>query len=272
MNVGKSIRMEKIFDRHTKKAVIVPMDHGITLGPVKGLVNVKDIMRCAIDGGANALIMHKGIVKDCYVDCPKSSGLIVHLSASTSIGVDPDYKILLTTPDEALSLGADAVSVHINVGAEKEPEMLLDGGMVSRRCELLGLPMLAMMYPRGKSINNQYDPALIAHVCRVGAEMGADVVKTNYTGDPDTFKRVVKGCPVPVLVAGGIKTGTDLELLEQINGAMEAGASGVAVGRNVFMHETPTLMVRRICAVVHEALSPKEAIKIRGKKGDGKRR
>jgi predicted phospho-2-dehydro-3-deoxyheptonate aldolase len=214
--------------------------------------------------------MHKGIVKDCYVDCPKSSGLIVHLSASTSLSVDPDHKILLATPDEAISLGADAVSVHVNVGAEKEAEMLLDAGKVSRRCERLGLPMLAMMYPRGKNIKNQYDPELIAHVCRVGAEMGADVVKTNYTGDPDTFKSVVRGCPVPVLVAGGIKTSTDLELLEQINGAMKAGAAGVAVGRNVFMHETPTLMVRRICAVVHDALSPKEAMKIRGKKGDGK--
>ena len=270
MNVGKSIRMEKIFNHRTKKTVIVPMDHGITLGPVKGLVNVKDIMRCAIEGGANALIMHKGIVKDCYVDCPKSSGLIVHLSASTSLSVDPDQKILLATPDEAISLGADAVSVHINIGSDKEADMLLDAGRVSRRCEQLGLPMLAMMYPRGRNIPNQYDPDLIAHVCRVGAELGADVVKTNYTGDPDTFKRVVRGCPVPVLVAGGLKTNTDLELLEQINGAMEAGAAGVAVGRNVFMHEAPTLMVRRICAVVHDALSPKEAMKIRGKKGDGK--
>lgn len=263
MNVGKSIRMEKIFDRRTKKTVIVPMDHGITLGPVTGLANVKEIMRCAAEGGANALIMHKGIVKDCYVQCPKTSGLIVHLSASTSLSVDPDYKVILTTPDEALSLGADAVSVHVNIGSEKEDIMLKDAGTVSRRCEALGLPMLAMMYPRGKNIHNQYDAELIAHVCRVGAELGADVVKTNYTGDTDSFKKVVKGCPVPVIVAGGIRTSTDLELLENIKGAMEAGCAGVAVGRNVFMHETPALMVRRISAVVHDSTSPKDAMKIR---------
>jgi fructose-bisphosphate aldolase / 2-amino-3,7-dideoxy-D-threo-hept-6-ulosonate synthase len=264
MNVGKSIRIEKIFDRRTRKTVMVPMDHGITLGPVKGLVNVKDVMRCAIDGGANALIMHKGIVKDCYLKCPKTSGLIVHLSASTSLSVDPDHKVLLTMPDEALKLGADAVSIHVNVGSEKENEMLKDAGMVSKQCEDLGLPMLAMMYPRGKNIHNQYDPDLIAHVCRVGGELGADVVKTNYTGDPDTFKRVVRGCTVPVIVAGGLKTNSDLELLEHIAGAMEAGARGVAIGRNVFMHETPTLMVKRICAVVHDSHSPKEAMDIRG--------
>ena len=264
MNVGKSIRMEKIFDRRTRKTVMVPMDHGITLGPVKGLVNVKDIMRCAIDGGANALIMHKGIVKDCYINCPKTSGLIIHLSASTSLSVDPDYKVLITTPDEALKLGADAVSVHVNIGSEHEYQMLLDTGLVSKQCEELGLPLLAMMYPRGKNIHNQYDADLIAHVCRVGAEMGADVVKTNYTGDPDSFKRVVRGCPVPVLAAGGLRTSTDLELLENIAGAMEAGAGGVAIGRNVFMHENPSAMVRKICSVVHDNLSPDEAIKIRG--------
>jgi|SRR5271157_6483 len=264
MNVGKSIRMEKIFDRRTKKTVMVPMDHGITLGPVKGLVNVKDIMRCAMEGGANALIMHKGIVKDCYVNCPKTSGLIIHLSASTSLSVDPDYKVMLTTPDEAIRLGADAVSIHVNVGSEHEHQMLLDAGFVSRECEALGLPMLAMMYPRGKNIHNQYDPDLIAHACRVGAEFGADVVKTNYTGDPDSFKKVVKGCPVPLLAAGGLRTSSDTELLENVAGAMEAGAAGVAVGRNVFMHETPALMVRRICSVVHDNLSPKEAMKLKG--------
>jgi fructose-bisphosphate aldolase / 2-amino-3,7-dideoxy-D-threo-hept-6-ulosonate synthase len=163
-------------------------------------------------------------------------------------------------PDEALKLGADAVSVHINVGSETEHEMLKDGGFVSKQCEELGLPMLAMMYPRGKNIHNQYDVDLIAHVCRVGAEMGADVVKTNYTGDPDTFKKVIKGCPVPVLVAGGLRTSSDLELLENIAGAMEAGAAGVAIGRNVFMHENPTAMVKRICAVVHDNVSPKDAV------------
>ena len=256
--------MEKIFDRRTRKTVMVPMDHGITLGPVKGLVNVKDIMRCAIDGGANALIMHKGIVKDCYINCPKTSGLIIHLSASTSLSVDPDHKVLITTPEEALKLGADAVSVHVNIGSEHEYQMLLDTGLVSKQCEELGLPLLAMMYPRGKNIHNQYDADLIAHVCRVGAEMGADVVKTNYTGDPDSFKRVVRGCPVPVLAAGGLRTSTDLELLENIAGAMEAGAGGVAIGRNVFMHENPSAMVRKICSVVHDNLSPDEAIKIRG--------
>ena len=105
MNVGKTIRMERIFNKQTKKTVMVPMDHGITLGPVAGLVEVKEVMKNAIEGGANALIMHKGIVKSCYVKCQRSTGLIVHLSASTNLNPDPDDKILVTTPDEAIALG-----------------------------------------------------------------------------------------------------------------------------------------------------------------------
>ena len=261
MNTGKTIRIGRITGRKTGKTVMVPMDHGITLGPVTGLSNIGRSMTAAAEGGANAVIMHKGIVKECYARAPKDMGLIVHLSASTNLSIDPDHKIIITRPLEAMKLGADAVSVHVNVGSEKEGEMLRDLGDVAHACEDLGLPLLAMMYPRGKNIHNQYDPELIAHACRVGAEMGADIVKTNYTGDPDSFREVVRSCPVPVIVAGGMKTGSDKELLDKIRGAVDAGSIGVAVGRNVFMHEHPAAMVRRICGVVHEGLGPAEAIK-----------
>jgi fructose-bisphosphate aldolase/2-amino-3,7-dideoxy-D-threo-hept-6-ulosonate synthase len=261
MNTGKTIRMGRILNRQTGRTVMVPMDHGITIGPVTGLSNISRSTAAAAEGGANAVIMHKGIVKECYAKYPKDLGLIIHLSASTNLSIDPDHKIIITRPLEAMRLGADAVSVHINVGSEKEDEMLKDLGDVSRVCEDLGLPLLAMMYPRGKNIHNQYDPELIGHACRVGAEMGADIIKTNYTGEQDTFREVVKGCPVPIIIAGGMKTNSDKELLDKIKGAIDSGACGVAVGRNVFMHETPAIMVRRICGVVHEDLTPAEAIK-----------
>ncbi|CAJ37854.1 2-amino-3,7-dideoxy-D-threo-hept-6-ulosonate synthase [Methanocella arvoryzae] len=262
MNTGKCIRLGRIINRQSKKTVMVPVDHGVTLGPVTGLSDIRQSMIAAGEGGANAMIMHKGIAKECYAGHQKNTGLIIHLSASTTLSTDPDYKILVASPLEALKLGADAVSIHVNVGSDKEFAMLDDLGRISRESEELGLPLLAMMYARGKNIHNQYDADLIAHACRVGAELGADLIKTNYSGDPDSFKKVVKGCPVPVLVAGGLRTGSDLELLEKIRGAMEAGAGGVAIGRNVFMHENPVLMVRRISAVVHNGLSPAEAMKL----------
>lgn len=262
MNTGKCIRLGKIFNSQTKKTVMVPMDHGVTLGPVTGLSDIRQSMKAAMEGGANAMIMHKGIARQCYAGHQRNVGLIIHMSASTSLSVDPDHKTIVTRPLEALKMGADGVSVHVNIGSEKEQQMLEDIGWVAGECEDLGLPLLAMMYARGKNIHNQYDPELIAHACRVGAELGADVIKTNYTGDPESFEKVVKGCPVPVLVAGGLRTASDLELLEKIRGALDAGASGVAIGRNVFMHDNPVRMVRRICGIVHNGISPAEAMKL----------
>ena len=200
---GKSIRMERIFNRSTGKAVIVPMDHGVTVGPIKGIKSVKAIAEAVASGGADAAIVHKGAAIFGHRGYGRDLGLIIHLSASTSLGPDPNNKVLVATVEEALKLGADGVSVHVNIGADDEGSMLSTFGEISRKCNEWGMPLLAMMYPRGKKINDEYSPEAVAHATRVGAELGADIVKTNYTGDQDSFSQVVEGCPVPVVIAGG---------------------------------------------------------------------
>ena len=124
------------------------------------------------------------------------------------------------------------------------------------------MPLIAMMYPRGKAILNPNDVEVVAHAARAGAELGADIVKTNYTGDIDSFRRVVEGCPVPVVIAGGPKTETDMEFLQMIEGAMQAGARGVAIGRNVFQHHDPVKITMAIAAIVNKGKTADEAIKI----------
>jgi DhnA family fructose-bisphosphate aldolase class Ia len=118
-----------------------------------------------------------------------------------------------------------------------------------------------MVYPRGPNIQNGFDPEVVAHVARVGAELGADIIKTNYTGDPDSFRQVTNGCPVPVVIAGGPKAGNDREVLEMVKGAMEGGAIGVSIGRNAFQHDNPTSITRAISAIVKENVSVEEALK-----------
>ena len=122
------------------------------------------------------------------------------------------------------------------------------------------MPLLAMMYPRGAKVKDQYDVEVVAHAARVGAELGADMIKTNYTGSPDTFKTVVEGCPVPVIIAGGPKVETDEELLTMVSDAISVGGKGVAIGRNVFQHDNPTKIVRAIASIVHEKASVNEAL------------
>ncbi|MEM2103291.1 MAG: 2-amino-3,7-dideoxy-D-threo-hept-6-ulosonate synthase [Candidatus Bathyarchaeia archaeon] len=258
--IGKKIRIDRIINRNTGKTVIIPMDHGITLGPIQGIQDMRDIVNKVAEGGANAVLLHKGIIRAGYRGYGKDIGLIVHLSASTALGPDPDNKVQVADVVEAIKLGADAVSVHVNVGSKTEPEQLKLLGKIAKTCGEWGMPLLAMMYPRGEKIKNEYDVEVVKHAARIGAELGADMVKTNFTGSEETFREVVKGCPVPVVMAGGPKTKTDEEFCKMVHSSIRAGGSGVAAGRNVFQHENPTRMVQVLCGIVHEGLDAKKAI------------
>ncbi|HDH28924.1 MAG TPA: fructose-bisphosphate aldolase, partial [Euryarchaeota archaeon] len=251
-----------ILDRKTRRTIIVPMDHGVSVGPIKGLVDMSKTINRVAEGGANAVLLHKGAIKTGHRGYGQDVGLIMHLSASTAFAPDPDNKVLVTTVEEALKLGADAVSVHINIGADEEAEMLKKLGSISRDCSEWGMPLLAMMYPRGDKIKSEHDVDVVKLSARVGAELGADIVKTNYTGDPDTFKEVTQGCPVPVVIAGGPKMSTPEEVLQMVHDAIQAGAAGTSIGRNVFQHENPVAMTRAIAEIVHKGASVEDGIKI----------
>ncbi len=259
MNVGKKIRIKRIFNRKSGKTVIVPMDHGVTMGPIEGLQDMDTTVNMVIKGGANAAIVHKGIVTSTNRTEDTDIGLIIHLSASTSLNPEPNNKISVCDVEEALSLGADAVSLHINVGANTESLMLEFLGKTAKECNKWGLPLLAMMYPRGNGIEENVDSIKLS--ARVGAELGADIIKCPYTGSSESFKDVVRGCPVPVVIAGGSKL-SDEETLDMIEGAVKAGAAGLSIGRNAFQHENPSLFIKTASAMVHEGISAKEAIKI----------
>ena len=144
-------------------------------------------------GGATSIVLHKGAVPYSHRSYGRDIGLILHLSASTNLGAWANHKVLVATVDEAIKIGADAVSVHVNLGNEDEPAMLRDIGQVSRTCAEWGMPLLVMIYPRGKDIKYAYDVELLKQCARVATELGADIVKTNYTGDIDSFREVVAG-------------------------------------------------------------------------------
>ncbi|MGQ9542525.1 MAG: 2-amino-3,7-dideoxy-D-threo-hept-6-ulosonate synthase [Candidatus Bathyarchaeia archaeon] len=258
MIIGKSRRLRRIF-RGDGRTVIVPMDHGVTVGPVQGLKDMRSIIDKLNRGGVDAILIHKGIAKNIDVD---KAGLIIHMSGSTSIGPDPLWKCQVCTVTEALKLGADAVSIHINVGAPREHEMLIKLGRVAEACDDFGVPLLAMMYPRGPTIKSEHAPEVVGHAARLGAELGADIVKTNYTGSMESFREVVSSCPVPVVIAGGPKMESMSELFNMVYDSMRAGASGISIGRNVFQHERPESMVKALVAIVHEGASVQRALEI----------
>ena len=258
---GKEIRLERIMNRNTKKTVIIPMDHGVTNGPIDGLIDLSQAVNLVAEGGANAVIGHMGLALYGHRKGGRDVGLILHLSASTSLGPDPNNKVLVNSVTNALKMGADAVSMHINIGADSEARMLSDLGAVAVECMEWGMPLLAMMYQRGKKIKTENDVEHVKLAARVAAELGADIVKTVYTGDPDSFREVTRGCPVPVVVAGGSKT-DDRTTLELIEGAMKGGAAGISIGRNAFQHTTPDRFVKAAVCIVHHGRSVDEALEI----------
>jgi len=258
--IGKSIRLERIMDRETRRMVIVPMDHGLTVGPIKGLEDMGKMVNLVAEGGANAVLGHIGLPLYGHRGYGRDIGLILHLSGSTSLSPNPNFKVLVNDVEEAIKIGADAVSLHINIGADDDPQMLKILGKISRSCRYWGIPLLAMMYPRGPNIKNENDVEVVKIAARVGAELGADIVKTNWTGDEDSFREVVRGCPIPVIIAGGSKI-TVQEILEITKKSIDVGGAGVAFGRNIFQAEDPVALTRAIHLIVQKKYDVETAIK-----------
>lgn len=254
---GHQIRLNRIMRKG--KMLCIPMDHGISSGPIEGLEDPHSLIYKCENHGLSSVIINKGILRT--LPKPIKVGILVHFSSSTSLSTSPNRKMLTGTVEEAVRLGADGVSLHINIGGKEEPEMLDQLGKISTECHKWEMPLLAMMYPRGENVKDPHDPAIVAHVARIGAESGADIVKTLYTGDVDSFSKIVKNTPVPIVIAGGPKAKTDMDVLQMTEDAMKAGAKGVTYGRNIFANKNPQKIVEALAGIIFKKESAKDAAK-----------
>jgi fructose-bisphosphate aldolase/2-amino-3,7-dideoxy-D-threo-hept-6-ulosonate synthase len=259
MDAGTAARLERIGT--DGKYVIIPMDHGITLGAVTGLVDIESTIDAVTRGGADAVLTQKGIAPRVHPN-KNEKGYVVHLNASTSIGPHSNDKRLTGTVKEAVRAGADAVSFHINVGSDYEREQLEELSEITDEADEYGMPVLAMAYARGPGVD-EHDAESLGHAVRLAEEVGSDVVKTAYSGDAESFERVVESTRLPVVIAGGEPEG-DRATLEAVRGAMDAGAAGVSMGRSVFQHDDPEAIARAVSAVVHDGDEAEDALREAG--------
>jgi class I fructose-bisphosphate aldolase len=262
--MGKVVRLERLFDRNTGRIIVVPLDHGVTVGPIYGIVDLRDTVNQIAEGGANAVLMHKGMPRCSHRGSGKDVGLIIHLSGSTSLSPFPNAKTLVGSVEDALRLGADGVSVHINLGDETERDMLHALGEVTSKADSWGMPVLAMMYARGPRIKDEFGLDVVRHCARVGQELGADVVKVPYTGDIDSFARVVESCCIPVVIAGGPKLESTTDLLAMVHDSVQAGGAGLSVGRNVFQHKNVSRLLKALNGIVHADWDLDQAVEFMG--------
>lgn len=265
MDTGKQIRLKRIFRSGSKRCVLVPMDHGVTYGPLAGLENMGRLTLKAAEGGADAVLMHKGMVATAYAGQDIASALVVHLSGATSFSSGGgNSKVLVGTVEEAVKLGADAVSIQVTLGDQTEADMLRDFGAISGQAAAWGMPLLAMVYARAPHIVDSLAPDIVAHSMRLAAELGADMVKVPFSKAMKEQARLIEQCPIPVLLAGGEKMSSERDLLEFAHDGVSAGAAGLSMGRNVFQHHNPALIIKALCAVVHGGATVKEALAMTG--------
>lgn len=238
------------------KAVLLAFDHAVEHGPsvYEGIdISPERIARIAVDGKVDGIIVHLGVarkIRNLIGRIP----IIVKLTARTSLTSDENQiQQIVTSVKEAKEIGAKAIACTIYFGSEREAEMLKMFEEIKQEANRYKMPILGFAYPRGKKLKSKYDADAIRYAARAGAEIGFDVVKTYYTGDKESFSKVVKDCFVPVLVAGGPKISEEKDVLRIIEDIMSVGAAGVAIGRNVWMRkdEEAINLLMEIGRIVH---------------------
>ena len=249
---ARRMRRERLHRHGGRRLLVVALDHPISAGPIVADGRLDPLLHAAAENGADAVVLHKGTLRHVRTRWFRDLSLIVHLSASTGTAPDPDAKVLVTRVEEALRLGADGVSVHVNAGSLTEARQLADLASAADACDRWGLPLLAMIYPRGPAVRDGRDPDLVARAVTVAAEVGADLVKTVLPDDPAQIARITAACPIPVLAAGGSTGGGAPAVLAHLGTALRSGAGGAAVGRLIFEAPDPGAMTRSVAALVHD--------------------
>jgi fructose-bisphosphate aldolase / 2-amino-3,7-dideoxy-D-threo-hept-6-ulosonate synthase len=262
---GKTIRMKRLLEAETNTCLIVAIDHGMT-SPIflDGLYDTGSRIRESIAGGANVLMLGRGMVKQYAQHLKPTTSLALMLTASAAGKPSGSEITPIGSVEEALRTGADAVVVYVALAGENEPQAITYLSKVGETCEFKGMPLIAEAeYPNAYQSLDQMNQELgvdyLKRNARLCAELGADIVKVNWSGDQKSFGEVIRACNKPVVLAGGSRI-SDEELLTRMQQAREVGGVGCSVGRNVFQHQDPQAMTAAISRVFRDKWTAKQAV------------
>ena len=239
------------------KCFFMPIDHGYFQGPTRKLEKPGETIKPLLPY-ADAIFVTRGVLR-AAIDPLTSKPIVLRVSGCTSmVGKDLANEELTTSIAEIIRLNASAVGLSIFIGSEYEKETLKNLATLVNMCEDYGIPVMAVTAV-GRELD-QREARYLKLCCRIAAELGARVVKTYWC--PEHFDQVVNGCPVPVIMAGGPKCETELEVLEFVHDGIEKGAVGINLGRNVWQSPHPVAMAKALRAIVHDNVSVKQAHEI----------
>ena len=233
----------------------LPIDHGYFQGPTRCLERPGETIRELLPY-ADGLFVTRGVLRS-SIDPDLDTPIILRVSGGTSVvGKDLADEIITTSIEEIIRLNVAAVGLSIFVGTEYEKETLESLAFLVNECENYGIPVMAVTAV-GKELEKR-EARYLALACRIAAELGAKIVKTYYC--PEDFDKVTDGCPVPVVMAGGPKCETALEVFDFVYDGMQKGAIGVNLGRNVWQDPYPVAMMNALNSIIHDNATPQQAL------------
>jgi DhnA family fructose-bisphosphate aldolase class Ia len=261
---GKKIRLHRVLGGSKHPALVVAFDHALVLGPIPGTEDPLGKIRQFAQANVDALLLNLGLIRqfaNSKIFGPLPS-LIARLdwttvwSAFEENGNGALYSSLVAHPEQALRHGADAVLTYLVVGTgdtEFEMKEITRNAEIARECEQVGIPLIVEALARGKDVQHPGDPKWLNLHTRMAAELGADAVKTDYSGDPASMRSVVEKCPIPILVLGGSRHASDKHALDVVREVAAAGAAGVFFGRNVFQADNMSRFLEQARAALDTA-------------------
>lgn len=270
-NTGKVIRLGRILSPQNQRAAVVAFDHGVHLGMIPGIQDPGKTLETLAEAGADAFLVGPGTARRfASIFAGRGAPALIARIDWTSrwrdaamLGSNEGRGRLIASVESAARLGADAVLVYMFIGygdPDAEADQIANVTRVAEECEAQGIGCIIEPMPRGERVGEKmYDPAYVAMGARMACELGADILKTDYTGSGETFRQVVGASFRPILIAGGPKTSTMRESLEMVQGALQAGANGMFIGRNVFQSPEPARVMRAFHAMIHKNASVPEA-------------
>ena len=264
MSLGKDVRLRRLYNSKSGKILVIALDHAVGWGVMPGIENIAATMEKIIEAQPDAVTMLKGTAEKVFR--PYAGTVPWIMKATTFSPYQPAYDTAVATVEEAVRLGADAIAIGCTVCGDRQQELLSQLAEFVRLANLAGYPTVTHIYPKGNLIRKDewYREDHVKYAARTGAELGVDIIKTFYTGDPASYTRIVQAVPANIVVSGGPKLPSLKDVFQVTFDAMQAGATGVTYGRNVWQADDPVAVIQALKHIIHQGGSVDEAIHIAG--------
>jgi len=259
--LGKAVRLGRLKNAGSGRILTVALDHAPSYGLLKGLEDIGRVLEQVASAGPDSIMLMKGTAERCFH--PYAGRIALILKSSTLSPFHPEHDVCVNSVEDAVRLGADAISMAVTIGSPHQPQILADLAALVREAERAGMPVITHAYPNGGLVPpaERFSLERVSYAARLVMELGVDIVKTFYTGSSETFAEVVvRAAPALVVAAGGPRLDTEAEVLRMAHGVVQARAAGITFGRNIWQSARISQMIRALKLIVHGNSSVEEAL------------